>query len=520
MTSLKRRLKYYAASLIKHDFKASVNVFFESLPLIVGVAVASDAPIYTGFIAGVVGAFAFPLLGKANLAITGPGAGLITVSAAAVIALGHIEFFFAAVFLAGFFQVLLGSTGMGKLAYFIPSVVIKGLLAAVGIILIINQLPLTVGYDSVTFSEGEYLSILAIRNSIKEIMGIRHHFSPGVLLISLVSAAILFRWDKKLTRHIRFLPVYSLVIVVGVLMALVYRHFIPGLILHPAHYIAIPSDLIHSIRIHNIIFAFDHAGVWRSALIICLVASIQSLATIHAIDKIDTYHRALPKNNTLVALGTCNMLSGLLGGLPVMALIARSTTNVESGARTPMASVYSGLWLLASVLLISYLINHIPHCVLAVILIKVGTQLINPSLVYTLYKTDKKQLYPFLVTVLTILFAGIVVGILAGIIYTFYLLARNNYKNEFVLRLRNKGHQKHYTLCLSRNVSFLNKKAIIEALEKVPDHSIVEVVGSKGINVDLDIMEIFSDFKLKARPRDIKFITIQMPGLTAVGNQD
>jgi MFS superfamily sulfate permease-like transporter len=516
MALLKRKLRYYAASFMKHDFKASVNVFFESLPLIVGVALASGTSIYSGFIAGIIGALIVPLLGKTNLVITGPGAGLITVSAAAVTALGQIEYFFASVVLAGFFQVLLGGSGLGKLAYFIPSVVIKGLMAAIGIILIFNQLPFVFGYDHLHFLEGEYLSILAIRNSIKQISDFEHHFSSGVFLLSLISAALLFLWHKKIFRKIANLPVYSVVVVVSVSVALLFREFIPPLALKPSHYVSIPLDLIHQFELHNVLLSFDSAGVWRSGLVICFIASIQSLATMDAIDNIDTHHRNTPKDNVLVAQGTGNILSGLLGGLPMISLIARSTTNIESGARTSLSSIAYGICLLAMVFLIPYLINHIPYCILAVILIKVGIRLINPSIVYNIYQSGRNRFYPFLVTVIAILFAGIVVGILAGIIFTFYRMIRDTHKDEFVLTIKKEGHIKHYFLQLGPNVNFLNKKGIAESLEKIPDYSIVEILGADGATIDFDIVETFVQFKSKAHDRHIELIIKDVPGLTNV----
>ena len=405
---------------------------------------------------------------------------------------------------------------MGRFTYFIPSVVIKGMLAALGFLLIIKQLPYTLGYNHLEFMEGEYLKIFAVGESIKEIADYENHFSWGVLIISLASAGILWFWEKKLSKKITYLPTYLIVAVAGVLMALYYREFVPALALQASHYVSIPRDVMADFTIHNVILSFGHVGVWRSALIICIVASIQSLATIDAIDKIDTYHRITPRNNALAAQGTANMLCGFLGGLPITTLIARSTTNVESGARTMLSSVFVGLWLLATVFFISYLINHIPYCVLAAILIKIGIRLINPVMIYGMYKSGKNQFYPFLVTVIAILFTGVVSGILAGIIYSFYCMIKSNYKDEFVLNTKSEGHLKHYYLKLSPHVNFLNKKAIIEVLDKIPDYSIVEVIGTSDGTVDFDIIEIFIQFKAKARNRHIEFITKDVPGLNPV----
>lgn len=512
----KRKVRYYAASFWKHDFKASVNVFFEALPLCVGVALASNVPLSAGFIAGIVGGWIILLFSRSSAIINGPSAGMITVSAAAVTTLGSIELFFSAVFLAGFLQLLMGALSLGRFTYFIPSVVIKGMLAALGLLLIIKQFPYTLGYNHLEFMEGEYLKILAIGESIQEIADYENHFSWGVLIISLVSAGILWFWEEKLSKKITYLPTYLIVVVIGVLMALYYREFVPALALQPSHYVSIPRDVMADFTLHNVIVSFGHVGVWRSALIICMVASIQSLATIDAIDKIDTYHRITPRNNALAAQGTANMLCGILGGLPVTTLIARSTTNVESGARTMLSSVCVGLWLLATVFFISYLINHIPYCVLAAILIKIGIRLVNPTLILRMYRSGKNQFYPFLVTVIAILFTGVVTGILAGIIYSFYCMIKSNYKDEFILHIKTEGHLKHYYLWLAHHVNFLNKKSIIEVLDRIPDYSIVEVIGSNDGIVDFDIIEIFIQFKAKARSRHIEFITRDVPGLTAV----
>lgn len=517
MALLKRKLRYYAASFLKHDFKASVNVFLEALPLCIGVTLASGAPLSSGFIAGVIGGLTVLLISRSTSLVFGPGAGLITVSAAAITTMGSLDHFFAAVFLAGFFQVLLGGLSMGRLTYFIPSVVNKGMLAAIGLILIIKQLPFTLGYDHLEFAEGEYLKILALRDSIEEISDYENHFSIGVVIISLMAVSILWLWEEKLSKKISYLPTYLIIVCLGMAMALFYRHFIPALALKSSHYIHIPKDVMSDFTIHNVVYALDYTDVWRSALIICIVATIESLAAIDAIDKIDNYHRITPKNNALVAMGTGNMLSGLLGGLPIITLVARSTTNVESGSRTKLATIFQALWLLAAVFITSYFINHIPYCVLAVILIKIGIRLINPNLVYTLWKGPKYQYYPFVVTAITILFAGIVIGILVGIVYSFYCLIKSTYADEFELSSRNEGHLKHYTLKLAPYVNFLNKKSIIEVLDKIPDYSIVEVIGSNDGVIDFDIIEIFVQFRSKARNRHIEFITKDVPGLTAVG---
>lgn len=518
MALLKRKLKRYAASFMKHDLKASVNVFLEALPLCIGVALASGVSLSAGFIAGMVGGLAVLLINRSTSLVFGPGAGLITVSAAAVTSTGSVAFFFAAVFLAGFFQLLLGGLSMGRLTYFIPSVVTRGMLAAIGLLLIIKQLPFTLGYDHLEFTEGEYLKVLAIRDSIEEISDFDNHFSLGVVIISLVAVGLLWLWEKKLSRKISYLPTYLIVVSTGIAMALLYRAFVPGLVLKPSHYIHIPRDIMANFQVYNIVLALDSMDVWRSALIICVVATIESLAAIDAIDKIDSVHRVTPKNNALVAMGAGNMLSGLLGGLPIITLVARSTTNVESGARTRLATLFQALWLLAAVFLTSYFVNHIPYCVLAVILIRIGLRLIDPELVYTLYRAGKYQFYPFMTTVVTILFAGIVVGLLVGIVYSFYCLVKSSYADEFVVNSRNEGHLKHYTLKLAANVNFLNKKSIVEVLDNIPDYSIVEVIGSNHGRVDFDIVEIFAQFKTKARHRHIEFITKDVPGLTALGH--
>ena len=517
MALLKRKLRYYAASFMKHDFKASINVFLEALPLCIGVALASGAPLSSGFIAGIIGGLIIMLISRPSSIINGPGAGMITVSAAAITSLGSIDLFFAAVFLAGFFQLVMGGLSLGRLAYFIPSVVNKGMLAAIGLILIIKQLPFTLGYDHLEFAEGEYLKILALMDSIEEISDYNNHFSLGVVLISLVSAGILWFWDERLSKKITYLPTYLIVVVTGMLMALLYRAFIPELALKPSHYVHIPQDLMTHFRVHDVIGTLGYTDVWRSALIICVVATIQSLATVDAIDKIDNYHRITPKNNVLVAAGTGNMLSGLFGGLPIMTLVARSTTNVESGARTGLSSIFQAVWLLAAVGLTSFYINHIPYCVLAIILIKIGIRLINPGLVSTMLKAGKNQFYPFVVTVVTILFAGIVVGVLVGMVYSFYVLVKSNYKDEFVLNTRNVGHLKHYSLKLSPHVNFLNKKAITETLDKIPDYSIVEIIGSDGSIIDFDIVETFIQFRSKAHVRHIELIIRDVPGMKNIG---
>ncbi len=508
-----RKIRYYMQSFIKHDLKASVNVFLEALPLCVGISLASGVTVYSGFITGIIGGIVVGALSRSRLCIRGPGTGLITVCITAIAMLGgNLEYFFAAIALAGLMQVLLGAFNMGGFAYFIPSVVVKGMLAAIGILLIIQQLPFAIGDKDIDASgKVSFYHFLSVSKIIDHSVHIRQQVSTGVIIISLLSVFILYAWEKKLSKKFSYLPTYLIVMLAGMGMAYIFEQYIPQLALNSSQYITIPKNLLADIQFIHIPVIFLDTNVWRAAILICLVSTIESLVTVEAIDKADPRNEITPRSHELVAQGAGNMLCGILGGLPIMSLIARSTTNLDSGARTKVSGILQGLWLLLAALTVPFMVSMIPYAVFAVIIMKIGCKLANPAIFKSMYRAGRKQFEPFIVTIVAIILTDLLVGILAGITYSFYLLVINNFKSEYHLYVHDEGHIKHFMLELEPDVSFLNKKGIIKTLDEIPPYSIVEVVGSDGANIDYDIMEVIYQYKTKAHNRHIELILKNLP---------
>ena len=500
-----RKIRFYLFSFLKHDFKASINVLLEAIPLCIGIALASGVSIYSGFIAAIIGGTIVTLLSGSHLCIRGPATGLITICVTALAIVGNnLEYFFAAVAIAGLFQILLGSFNMGGFSYFIPSSVVKGMMASIGIMLIIQQIPFAIGdIDIDPSGKVAFFHFLSIQKIIDHSLHIWQHLSPGVVIITMFTIFILYVWEEKFSKKFDFMPAYLIVVILGVMIAYFFKKYFPQLALSPSQYIAIPHNLMEELKVIHIPAIFEDTKVWRAAILICIVASMISFVTVEAIDKLDPHNRLTPRNQELVAQGTGNLLSGMLGGLPMVALIARSTTNLESGASTKLSGFFQGIWLMVAAMFIPFLVPMIPYSVLAVIIMKIGFKLANPSIFIANYRAGKRQFVPFMVTLVFILITDMLFGILVGIAYSFYSIVKNSFKVEYFLNEHNIGHIKHYTLKLAPNVSFLNKKGIVQALDNIPSYSILEIIGPNNGNIDYDILEVIDQYKSKAHHRHI-----------------
>jgi len=516
MSFYNRKVRFLFLSFLHHDFRASITVFFVALPLCLGIALASNAPVYSGLIAGIIGGLVITLLSKSELSVSGPAAGLTAICAAAITQLGSLEVFFLAVSLAGLFQVLLGVLRLGGFTHFIPSAVIKGMLAAIGIILISKQVPLLIGYNKPDFWRNELFNILTLDHGFSAIKSLYQSTSAGAVLIAILSLVLLIVWRKTLSKKISFLPTSFVIVLFGVLLAFAFKNYFPSFTLKPSQYINLPENVFSDIRLPGINKLFSNTEIWRNAVIICFVASLETLLSIEAIDKLDPYNRITPQNRELLAQGTGNFLSGLLGGLPITAVIVRSSANAEAGARTRVSSFVHGVWLLLAVLFAVSLINKIPYCVLAVILIRTGYNLAKPKMIWAVYKQGREQFLPFIITVISILFTDLLIGVLIGIGYSIYFIIKHTYRAGFVLKEENRGATKHYVIELALNVSFLNKKRFMETLDSIPKNSTVEINGTDSVYIDQDILEIFQDFKSKAQQKNIQLTLKDIPEVETI----
>lgn len=516
MSLIGRKTRFYFLSFLKHDLKASITVFFVALPLCLGISLASGAPMYSGLLAGIIGGIVVSLISKSELSVSGPAAGLTAICAAAITQLGSIEIFFLSVAVAGLLQVSLGIFRLGGFTHFIPSAVIKGMLAAIGIILISKQVPAFIGYDKPDFWSNEFFNIISFRNVYSNVGSLYKHSSSGVIVIALFSIILLYVWKNTLAKRIDFLPTSFVTVLFGVLLAFVFQQYVPQLALKPGQYVNIPNDIFSQVKFPRFDALFSNTEIWRNAIVICFVATLETLLSIAAIDKLDPYNRITPQNRELMAQGTGNFLSGLLGGIPITAVIVRSSANAEAGARTKLSAFTHGLWLLLAILFAIPLINLIPYCVLAVILIRTGYNLAKPKMIISVYKQGREQFMPFIITVVSILVTDLLIGVLIGIGYSIYFLVKHTYRAGFTIKERTEGHTRHFTIELALNVSFLNKKKFMETLDGLPEYSIVEIDGSKSVYIDRDVLEIFQDFKAKAHNRHIELMLKNIPEVETI----
>ena len=516
MSIITRKTRFYFLSFLKHDFKASITVFFVALPLCLGISLASNAPLYSGLISGIIAGIVVGLISKSHISVSGPAAGLTAICASAITELGSIEIFFLSVAIAGLIQVLLGVFKLGGFTHFIPSTVIKGMLAAIGIILISKQVPLLLGYDKADFWTKELFNVFSLEHGFEHVKNIYSQSSAGAFVIALCSLILLIAWKKTMAKKISFLPTSFVLVLFGILMALLFRG-IPALALKESQFVSIPSDMLAEIKLPDYRAVFTNAAIWKNAVVICIVACLETLLSIEAVDKIDPYNRITPQNRELVAQGTGNFISGLLGGLPITAVIVRSSANAEAGARTKLSGTFHGLWLFLFAFFGAYLLNLIPYCVLAVILVRTGYNLAKPKMIRSVYKLGREQFMPFIVTVVAILFSDLLIGVGIGVAYAAYYIFKNTYKAGFTLQRKKEGHSAHYYFRLAINVSFINKKKLKDELEKIPDYSIVDIDGTHSVYIDYDVIEVINEFKAKAHHKHIELHLQGIPDVETIG---
>ncbi len=498
-------------TFLKHDLKASITVFFVALPLCLGISLASGAPMLSGLWAGIIGGMIIPLISKSPLSVSGPAAGLTAICSMAITQLGSVDVFFLTVCIAGLLQIVVGVFKLGGFTHLIPSSVIKGMLAAIGIILIGKQIPLLLGYNQPDFWQEELFNLLTFHHGFEHINGLSQQLSASAALIALSSLTFLILWEKRIASKIPFLPASFMTVLIGTGLAFLVQNYLPKWSLTPSQFVNIPEGSLSQLQLPRVSSLFSNTQIWESAVIICVVATLETLLSIEAADKIDPQNRVTPQNRELVAQGIGNFVSGMVGGIPITSVIVRSSANIEAGARTRLSSFLHGGWLLLTVLFASSLVKYIPFCVLAVILIRTGYALAKPSMIRAVYKQGREQFLPFVVTIIAILFTDLLIGVFIGIGFAIYFLIKHTYRSGYTVHEKLDGHTLHFNIVLALNVSFLNKKKFLELLERVPEYSIVEINGERSVYIDHDILEIFHAFKTKAAHRHIQLIMRGIP---------
>lgn len=503
---------------IKADLPASLVVFFVALPLCLGIALASGAPLFSGIIAGIIGGIVVGSLSGSSIGVSGPAAGLAVVVLTAIADLGSYELFLVAVVLAGVMQILLGVLKAGVIGYFFPSSVIKGMLSAIGIIIFLKQIPLALGYEEgetpfAFFQTTGYDIYQGLSNMVTSI-------APGVLVITLISLAILLVWDKVLApKHklFKLVPGPLVAVIVGIIYQLIFSGSGSALEITGNNLVSVPVPDTPADFLNQFTFPdFSQLGnpqLYIVAITIAIVASLETLLSVEATDKLDPAKRVTPTNRELMAQGVGNTISGLVGGLPITQVIVRSTANVMSGGKTKVSAIIHGFLLLFSVVLIAQYLNLIPLGVLAAVLLIIGYKLANPKQFFVMRKLGKSQFIPFVVTVVAIVLTDLLVGILLGLAVGIITILINSYKNSHFLHIEEESNGMHrIKMELAEEVTFLNKGAIQRELYSIPRNSYVTLDVTKTKSLDLDILEILDDFAVTAERRNITIKIITQAG--------
>ncbi len=493
------------------DFSASIVVFLVALPLCLGIALGSQAPLFSGIIAGVIGGVVIGSLSNSPLSVSGPAAGLIAVVVIGVQKLGSFESFLLAALIAGILQIIFGYLRFGSLGDFIPNAVIKGMLAAIGIILIIKQIPHFVGYDKNHEVDEGLLEIDQQEKAFLDLFDVTNHISPLAIAIGIAAIIILLLWETKFFkkyRALKFIPAPLIAVIVGSAINHFFTIQNPAFALQQEHLVSLPS-LKNLADLNSVLLFPDFSGifnhqVWGIALTISLVASIETLLCIEATDKIDLLKRRTNGNRELKAQGVGNALSALVGGLPITSVIVRSSANVNAGAQSKFSTILHGTWLLLAVIFIPHFLEKIPYAALAAILIITGFKLTKPAIFKDLYRLGADQLIPFIITILAILCTNLLLGICIGIIVSFAFILYSNFKSSLMIVHNEKGH---YLLRLRKDVSFLNKAKLKNMLEDLPSATHVLIDVSRSDFIDKDVIEVINDFSKHAH---LKKITVEI----------
>jgi MFS superfamily sulfate permease-like transporter len=488
------------------DIPASVVVFLVALPLCLGIALGSGAPLFSGIIAGMVGGIVIGLLSGSSLSISGPAAGLTAIVAVAVGKMPAYEAFLLSVVIAGVLQLILGFIRAGIIGDYIPNSVILGMLASIGFVLILKQFPHLIGYDSDYAGDETFIQVDQ-NNTFSALASSVNNITPLALIIGMLSVMILILWDRPALKKLKFfknLPGPLVVVVVGILMNVFLA--IPGtrFALGTNQLVNLPIASDFSSFASFFMFPkWEYLGnteVWTVGLTIALVASIETLLGIEAIDKLDPLKRRTPANRELKAQGIGNIVSGLLGGLPLTSVIVRGSANVEAGAKSKFSAIMHGILILLSVVFIPGLMNKIPLSALAAILIMTGYKLVKPSIFRSMYKKGWDQFVPFIVTLVAILFTDLLVGIVIGTIVALFSLIKSNFKSAvMVVHDENK-----YLVRFRKDISFLNKPIVKEKLESVPADSYVLIDMTRADFIDQDIIDVINEFLQHAHLKNIR----------------
>ena len=495
---------------LKSDLPASVVVFFVALPLCLGIALASGAPLFAGVIAGIIGGIVVGAASGSRLGVSGPAAGLAVIVFDAIATLGSWELFLAAVVLAGLFQIIFGYMKAGFIAYFFPTSVITGMLTSIGFLIILKQIPFVFGYQSWYLGEEAFGQI----NGENTFTAIEHALgllSPTAVFISAFSLALLVIWDRYLTKSSKLFEIIQgpiVVVIIGILFTVILGHY--GVAIPKEQLVSLPEISSLSVLKEQFTFAelsgIGTVSVVKVALVMAIVASIETLLSVEATDKLDPQKKVTPANRELKAQGLGNIISGLIGGLPITQVVVRSSANITFGAKTKLSAILHGFFLLISIMTIIPLLNLIPLASLAAILIVVGYKLAKPSMFAWMYHRGWEQFIPFSITIIAMLVSDLLTGVLLGLVMSIFFTLHHSYRNSYHLKERitdENGLETHH-IVFAEEVSFFNKASVLKALDSISENSKVILDFSNSKSVAHDVVELIKDYTVQAQYKNIQ----------------
>ncbi|MES2677433.1 MAG: SulP family inorganic anion transporter [Pseudomonadota bacterium] len=504
-------------SNLKYDLPASIIVFFVALPLCLGIALASGAPLFSGIIAGIVGGVLVGALSGSALGVSGPAAGLATIVLAYIITLGGSwEAFLLVVMVAGMIQIIMGFIGLGTIAYYFPSSVIKGMLSGIGLIIIIKQIPHSIGYD---FNSTQDFSLesLNLGSCIFDPQTTCIFFNEGAALISIISLLMLILWEGVLAKKYRFfkaVPAPLAMVVLGIIFTNLFANGFLPFTLAAEHLVKIPlasnaGEFFGQFSRPDF-SQISNPQIYWMALVLAIIASLETLLSTEACDKLDPQKRVTPTNRELKAQGVGNIISGLIGGLPITQVIVRSSANVTFGAKTKLSAILHGLILLGAIIAIPTLLNMIPLASLACVLLAVGYKLAKPSLFKQMYQLGFEQFIPFIITIVTMIFTDLLTGVGLGMAVALLYLIYHNFCNAYVQIKDDQNQPDQHIFKLAEEVSFLNKGRILKMLSEIPANSKVIIDGRASKVIHHDVIEIIKDFQISSPAKNI---TLELQGI-------
>ena len=488
------------------DLPAGLVVFLVALPLCLGVGLASTSVegidglpnLFSGLVAGIIGGVVVGFFSDSRLGVSGPAAGLITIIVAAITTLGSYEAFLVAVVISGIFQLIAGFLKAGIIANYIPSSVIKGMLAAIGITLILKEIPHLIGYDRDFFGDESFAQPDG-HNTFSEIYYSLQALQPGAVIIGIVSLLILILFDTKWLKKnkvLSLIPGALIVVIVSILLNGLFATFNKSIVVADIHLVQLPvpksiNDFLGFFKFPEFSF-LANPNVYIIAFTIAIVGSLETLLSVEATDKLDPKKFSTPTNRELKAQGIGNIISGFLGGLTITQVIVRSSANINSGGQSKLATIFHGILLFVAIVFIPQFLNLIPLAALAAILIMVGYKLAKVSLFTSMYKLGWEQFIPFVATIIGVLLTDLLKGIGIGLAISIFYILKKNYKNNFKKEISNN----QIKVTLSEEVTFLNKAGIIEILETIPKNSKLIIDGSNCKSIDYDVLELLTEFQL------------------------